>query len=96
MEKEMLLAPFDSSLRDYNLERKRPRYYQRIAVNRALRAIARRQRRILLTIATGTGKTMVARQLVAKLRKADWTASRMPRVLYLADRNIPVDRPKDD
>jgi len=92
----MLLAPFDSSLRDYNLERKRPRYYQRIAVNRALRAIARRQRRILLTIATGTGKTMVARQLVAKLRKADWTASRMPRVLYLADRNIPVDRPKDD
>ncbi|MGB8963594.1 MAG: DEAD/DEAH box helicase family protein, partial [Pseudonocardiaceae bacterium] len=56
----MLLAPFDSSLRDYNLEPKRPRFYQRIAVNRALRAIARGQRRILLTLATGTGKTMVA------------------------------------
>ncbi|MGB8995063.1 MAG: DEAD/DEAH box helicase family protein [Pseudonocardiaceae bacterium] len=80
LEREMLLAPFDSSLRDYNLEPKRPRYYQRIAVNRALRAIARGQRRILLTLATGTGKTMVALQLVAKLRKAGWTAGRMPRV----------------
>ncbi|MGH3547187.1 MAG: EcoAI/FtnUII family type I restriction enzme subunit R, partial [Pseudonocardiaceae bacterium] len=96
LEKEMLLAAFDSSLRDYNLERKRPRYYQRIAVNRALRAIARGQRRILLTLATGTGKTMVALQLVAKLRKSGWTAGRMPRVLYLADRNILIDQPKDD
>ncbi|MGH3780945.1 MAG: EcoAI/FtnUII family type I restriction enzme subunit R, partial [Pseudonocardiaceae bacterium] len=96
LEKEMLLAPFDSSLRDYNLERKRPRYYQRIAVNRALRAIARGQRRILLTLATGTGKTMVALQLVAKLRKSGWTTGRMPRVLYLADRNILIDQPKDD
>lgn len=96
LEKEMLLAPFDSSLRDYSLERKRPRYYQRIAVNRALRAIARGQRRILLTLATGTGKTMVALQLVAKLRKSGWTAGRMPRVLYLADRNILIDQPKDD
>ncbi|MGH3901359.1 MAG: DEAD/DEAH box helicase family protein [Pseudonocardiaceae bacterium] len=75
----MLLAAFDSSLRDYNLERKRPRYYQRIAVNRALRAIAHGQRRILLTLATGTGKTMVALQLVTKLRKSGWTTGRMPR-----------------
>ncbi|MGH3602343.1 MAG: EcoAI/FtnUII family type I restriction enzme subunit R, partial [Pseudonocardiaceae bacterium] len=96
LEKEMLTAPFDSSLRDYNLEPKRPRYYQRIAVNRALRAIAHGQRRILLTLATGTGKTMVALQLVAKLRKSGWTAGRMPRVLYLADRNLLVDQPKDD
>jgi type I restriction enzyme R subunit len=96
LDKEMMLAPFDSSLRDYNLGRKRPRYYQRIAVNRALRAVARGQRRILLTLATGTGKTMVALQLVAKLRKSGWTADRMPRVLYLADRNILVDQPKDD
>ncbi|MGH4009192.1 MAG: EcoAI/FtnUII family type I restriction enzme subunit R [Pseudonocardiaceae bacterium] len=96
LEKEMLLAPFDSSLRDYNLEPKRPRYYQRIAVNRALRALARGQRRVLLTLATGTGKTMVALQLVAKLRKSGWTVGRMPRVLYLADRNILVDQPKDD
>jgi type I restriction enzyme R subunit len=96
LEAEMLLAPFDASLRDYNLERKRPRYYQRIAVNRALRAIAHGQRRILLTLATGTGKTMVALQLVAKLRKSGWTAGRMPRVLYLADRNLLIDQPKDD
>ncbi|MGH3814769.1 MAG: EcoAI/FtnUII family type I restriction enzme subunit R [Pseudonocardiaceae bacterium] len=47
-------------------------------------------------LATGTGKTMVALQLVAKLRKSGWTAGRMPRVLYLADRNILVDQPKDD
>jgi type I restriction enzyme, R subunit len=96
LEKEMLLAPFDSSLRDYSLEPMRPRYYQRIAVNRALRAIARGQRRILLTLVTGTGKTLVALQLVAKLRKSGWTAGRMPRVLYLADRHILVDQPKDD
>lgn len=96
LEKRMLLAPFDFSQRDYNLERKRPRYYQRIAVNRALRAIARGRRRILLTLATGTGKTMVALQLVAKLREADWIAGRKPRVLYLADRNLLVDKPKDD
>lgn len=94
--KEMLLAPFDSSLRDYKLERKRPRYYQRLAVNRALLAIARGERQILLTLATGTGKTMVALQLVAKLRKSGWTPGRMPRVLYLADRNILIDQPKDD
>jgi type I restriction enzyme R subunit len=96
LEREMLLAPFDSSLRDYSLEPMRPRYYQRIAVNRALRAIARGQRRILLTLVTGTGKTWVALQLVAKLRKSGWTAGRMPRVLYLADRHILVDQPKDD
>jgi Type III restriction enzyme, res subunit len=54
------------------------------------------QRRILLTLATGTAKTMVALQLVAKLRKSGWTAGRMPRVLYLADRNLLVDQPKDD
>jgi type I restriction enzyme R subunit len=96
LEKQMLLAPFDSSLRDNNLEPKRPRYYQRLAVNRALQAIARGDRQILLTLATGTGKTMVAFQLVAKLRKSGWTPGRMPRVLYLADRSLLIDQPKDD
>jgi type I site-specific restriction endonuclease len=55
----------------------------------------RRPHGILLTHATGTGKTMVALQLVTKLRKSDWTAGPMPRVLYLANRNILIDQPKD-
>jgi type I restriction enzyme, R subunit len=96
VEKAMLGAPFDRSLRDNNLEWKRPRYYQRVAVNRTLRAIAHNKKRILLVLATGTGKTMVALQLVAKLRNSGWIAGRKPRVLYLADRNILVDQPKDD
>lgn len=96
LEKAMLMAPFDRSLRDNNLNWKRPRYYQRVAVNRTLRAIARGEKRVLLVLATGTGKTMVALQLVAKLRKSGWTPGRKPRVLYLADRNLLVDQPKDD
>ncbi len=95
LERELLLAPFDRSRRDYNLEPERPRYYQRIAVNRALQALARGERRILLTLATGTGKTMVALQLVAKLRQSSWVKGRKPRVLFLADRTILVDDPKD-
>ncbi|MDT8911277.1 EcoAI/FtnUII family type I restriction enzme subunit R [Amycolatopsis sp. PS_44_ISF1] len=96
LEREFLLAPFNTTLKNTNLTPKRPRYYQRRAVNAALLAIARGQKRILLTLATGTGKTMVAFQLVAKLRESSWTGDRKPRVLYLADRNILVDQPKND
>ncbi|WP_158633070.1 EcoAI/FtnUII family type I restriction enzme subunit R [Amycolatopsis sp. WAC 01376] len=96
LERELLLAPFNTELKNTNLTPKRPRYYQRRAVNAALLAIARGQKRILLTLATGTGKTMVAFQLVAKLRESSWTGDRKPRVLYLADRNILVDQPKND
>jgi type I restriction enzyme R subunit len=97
LEQDMLFAPFNTSAqRDYDQQPKRPRYYQRNAVNRALHAIAQGQRKILLTLATGTGKTMVAFQLVAKLRGSGWVSGRMPRVLYLADRNILIDQPKDD
>ncbi len=75
------------------------RYYQEIAVNRALEAILKGQRRVLLTMATGTGKTYVAFQICWRLWSARWNArgreGRKPRILYLADRNILIDDPKD-
>ena len=74
------------------------RYYQQIAINRTLEAILRGDRRLLLTMATGTGKTAVAFQLCWKLWNGRWNRSgdyRRPRILYLADRNILVDQPKD-
>jgi type I restriction enzyme R subunit len=61
-----------------------------------VQAIARGEKRILLVLATGTGKTLVASQIVAKLWEAGWPEGRRPRVLYLADRNILIDQPKDD
>ena len=96
IEEQMLLAPYNFDLRNYDLTPMRPRYYQRIAVQRTLSAIAQGQKRVLLTLATGAGKTMVAFQLVAKLRASNWITGRNPRVLYLADRNLLVDQPKDD
>lgn len=68
-----------------------PRFYQENAANAALDAIAKDKQRILLTLATGTGKTFIAFQIVWKLYKARWNRhgdGRRPRVLYLADRNI--------
>lgn len=53
------------------------------------------RQRMLITMATGTGKTFVAMQIVSKLRQSGWTGDRKPRVLYLADRNILVDQPMD-
>ncbi|MBN8655161.1 MAG: DEAD/DEAH box helicase family protein [Anaerolineae bacterium] len=71
---------------------KPPRYYQEIAVNNTLQAIAEEKNRILLTLATGTGKTTIAFHIVWKLFATRWNAkrdaSRRPRVLFLADRNI--------
>src|ERR1700737_2962904 len=68
------------------------RYYQDIAVERVLEAIADNRQRILLTLATGTGKTFVAFQIAWKLFHARWNLSRepsrRPRILFLADRNI--------
>lgn len=78
---------------------KEPRYYQQIAIQRALNEILHGQRRVLLTMATGTGKTVVAFQLCWKLWSSKWNAkgdpTRKPRILYLADRNFLVDDPKD-
>ena len=69
-----------------------PRYYQHNAINAALEAIAQGRRRILLTLATGTGKTSIAFQIAWKLFRSSWSlsgeASRRPRILFLADRNI--------
>jgi type I restriction enzyme R subunit len=68
------------------------RYYQDIAITRVLEAIAAQQQRILLTLATGTGKTFIAFQLAWKLFHSRWNlsreATRRPRILFLADRNI--------
>ncbi len=68
------------------------RYYQDIAVERVLRAVADGRERILLTLATGTGKTFIAFQIAWKLFHSRWNLSReperRPRILFLADRNI--------
>ncbi|MGF1644693.1 MAG: EcoAI/FtnUII family type I restriction enzme subunit R [Thiotrichales bacterium] len=68
------------------------RYYQDIAVERVMQAIAEEEQRILLTLATGTGKTFIAFQIAWKLFHARWNlgreATRRPRILFLADRNI--------
>jgi type I restriction enzyme R subunit len=75
------------------------RYYQEIAVNSVIEAISNGQKRMLLTMATGTGKTFTAFQICWKLKNAKWNASnhpnRKPRILFLADRNVLVDAPKD-
>ena len=72
------------------------RYYQDIAIKRVLEAIAAQQSRILLTLATGTGKTFIAFQLAWKLFRSRWNlkrdAQRQPRILFLADRNILADQ----
>ena len=72
------------------------RYYQHKAVNAALEALAKGDRRILLTLATGTGKTSIAFQIAWKLFQAKWNLTgepiRRPRILFLADRNILADQ----
>lgn len=73
-----------------------PRYYQELAVHAATDAIGSGKDRVLLTLATGTGKTFIAFQIIHKLFQARWnrqeTGSRRPRVLFLADRNILADQ----
>lgn len=67
---------------------KKPRYYQKIAVQRTIEAIAKGQKRILLVMATGTGKTFTAFQIIHRL----WSQKKVRRVLFLADRNVLVDQ----
>jgi len=89
---ERLLTPYN------HLSGKSPRYYQDIAINRTVQSILQGKRRILLTMATGTGKTVVAFQICWKLWQARWNRPgeyRRPKILYLADRNILIDDPKD-
>jgi type I restriction enzyme R subunit len=72
------------------------RYYQEIAVNRAVQAVLQDHKRILLTLCTGAGKTAVAFQISWKLWSARWNTkgvNRTPKILFLADRNVLVDDP---
>ena len=82
-----------------NTAGKHARYYQQTAINRTVEAVLQgKRKRLLLTMATGTGKTLVAFQICWKLWNARWNiagAHRRPRILYLADRNILIDQPKD-
>ena len=67
---------------------RRPRYYQQIAINRTVEAIAKGQNRILLVMATGTGKTYTAFQIIHRL----WKSGTKKRILFLADRNALIDQ----
>lgn len=86
------LAPAEEAivLQDYyeDASGKEPRYYQSIAINKTIEAIAKGQDRILLVMATGTGKTYTAFQIIWRL----WKAGRKKRILFLADRNVLVDQ----
>ena len=75
---------------DYYYEEgcKEPRYYQSIAINRTIEAIAKGRNRILLVMATGTGKTFTAFQILWRL----WKSKKKKRILYLADRNVLIDQ----
>ncbi|HCS21891.1 MAG TPA: restriction endonuclease subunit R [Bacteroidetes bacterium] len=89
-------VPFEDKSGSWQL-----RYYQEIAVNNTLEALAKGNERILLTLATGTGKTAIAFQIAWKLFQTRWTVrqaqqpgepARRPRILFLADRNILADQ----
>lgn len=89
-------VPFEDKSGSWQL-----RYYQEIAVQRTVEAIAQNKSRILLTLATGTGKTAIAFQIAWKLFQTRWTVrqahrpnepARRPRILFLADRNILADQ----
>ena len=77
---------------DYHVTGKAPRYYQTTAVNRAIEAIAKGQKRALLVMATGTGKTYTAFQIIWRF----WKSRPNSRILFLADRNILVDQTKSN
>jgi len=89
----------DKLLVSYHTGDKYPRYYQQIAINRTVEAILMGKRRVLITLATGTGKTLIAFQIAWKLWNSHWNRrgapQRRPRILFLADRSFLVDDPKD-
>lgn len=84
-EKEETIASQDYH---FDIKGRSPRYYQQIAVNRTVEAIAKGQARILLTMATGTGKTYTAFQIIYRL----WKSGFKKRILFLADRNALIDQ----
>jgi type I restriction enzyme R subunit len=77
-------------LQDYHYEQggKKPRYYQRIAINKSIEAVVKGQKRQLLVMATGTGKTLVAGQIIWRL----WKAGIKKRILFLVDRHVLADQ----
>lgn len=82
-QEELITYPYH-----YEFEGMSPRYYQRVAINRTINAIVKGQNRILLVMATGTGKTYTAFQIIYRL----WKSGTKNRILFLADRNILVDQ----
>jgi type I restriction enzyme R subunit len=86
-EEQIILQPYydDGSSKE-------PRYYQRNAINAAIEAIAKGRDRLLLVMATGTGKTYTAFQIIWRLWKSDWRPGKQKRVLFLADRNVLIDQ----
>jgi type I restriction enzyme, R subunit len=88
---KLYAVPFEKGGRGW-----KPRYYQENAIGRVIDAIASKRTRILLTLATGTGKTAIAFQIAWKLFHARWNirwdGERSPRILFLADRNILADQ----
>ena len=92
---ELIAQPFNRGVTEATEDIRLPRWYQLVAINRALTAIAQGKKRLLLLMATGTGKTFTAMQIVAKLRA--WEKHVRPdrnyRVLYLADRDQLLKQP---
>ena len=89
-QEDLILSPFHLT------GGKTPRYYQQIAINQVISAVVKAQKRILLTMATGTGKTTTAFQICWKLWQQRWNLKadpRRPKILYLSDRTILVDDP---
>jgi type I restriction enzyme R subunit len=88
--REIFLKPF------YPIPNKEVRYYQQLAINAAVKAILEGKERVLLTLATGTGKTTVAFQIIYKLWNNRWNIKgefRRPKILFLADRSVLVTDP---
>lgn len=78
---------------------KQPRYYQETAVRKVLEGLAKGEKRILLTLATGTGKTFIAFQIAYKLFETRWNLRKTntrPKILFLADRNVLANQAKND
>jgi type I restriction enzyme R subunit len=84
-QKQALLRPFNRDSKSPDGKVIEPRYYQEIAVNAAITAILHGKKRILLTLATGTGKTFIAFQIARKLWE---TQSPHPKILFLVDRDV--------
>lgn len=92
-------AQYRALTEPYQIIKLRPRYYQENAINAAVKVISGGENRVLLTLATGTGKTTIAFQIAWKLYQSRWNKrgdDRRPRILFLADRNILVEQAMGD